>query len=227
MIAIADSHSFRKLISALSNDVVLAHVHWRLHVDLIAALKAQPVVWAQSHTFWHLTITAHATTAVEHLCRAFDQEQSSLHLLSWLQTIRANLNLFRVEEFKKRMAHSAFVESLASTLTPPDPALLDEDIAECSTTDPLVRRLVAHRGSAVAHRSVRRTLKGSPISPSLALGPGDIDALLARARIVFNRYCQLFSAETYSVEMIGHDDYEFIFKSVSAAVATSRATRAR
>jgi len=172
----------------------------------------------QSRTFWHLTIDAHAETAIQNLCRAFDQEQSSLHLLSWLKTIQANLHLFSVSEFKARLAGNVFVESLAQRLEPPDPALLEADIRECTATDALVRKLVVHRSAAVAHRSAKRAIKGRTLPKPLTLSVEDIDVLLARARRILNRYCHLFSAEVHSTNMIGRDDYEYIFKTVSAAV---------
>lgn len=226
MIHIASSVEFGKLIAALSSDVVDAHIHWRLHCDLHEAIQAHPIVWSQSRTFWHLTLTAHAETALEHLCRAFDQEQSSLHLLSWLRTIRANLHLFDTAEFKRRLAGNAFVDSLAEEPRSPDLTALEADINDCSATDPLVKKLMVHRGNAVAHRGAKRAISDKPLSLKLALTVEDIDALLSRARTVLNRYCQLFAAETYSASMIGRDDYKFIFSSVAAAVELSRrATR--
>ena len=222
MIRINSSAEFGKLITALSSDVVDAHVYWRLHCDLHEAIQAQPIVWTQSRTFWHLTLTAHAEAAVEHLCRAFDQEQSSLHLLSWLKTIQANLHLFDASEFKRRLAGNPFVDSLAEDPRSPDLATLEADINDCTATEPLVKKLMAHRGSTVAHRSAKRAISTTPPPLELALSVEDLEALLSRARTVLNRYCQLFAAETYSVSMIGRDDYKFIFSSVAAAVERSR-----
>ena len=222
MIRVANSSEFKKLIDSLSSDVVDAHIHWRLHLDLYEALQNHPIVRHQSSTFWHLTLKAHVETAIEHLCRAFDQEQSALHLLSWLTTIRDNLHLFDTEEFKQRLAGNAFVDSLAEELRIPDSATLEADISECTATDPLVRKLVVHRGSAVAHRSAKRVISPAPLSAELALSLEDVESLLGRARTVLNRYCQLFAAETFSVNMIGRSDFEFIFKAVAASVEHSR-----
>lgn len=214
-----DSATFSRLITALSSDVVDAHIHWRLHRDLHEAIEADPTVWHQSRTFWHLTLTAHADTSVSHLCRAFDQQRSSLHLLSWLQTIRANLNLFSVEAFRERLASNPFVQSLAEGAVAPDGKELDADIILCSKADPLVRRFVGLRGSAVAHTSYK--LSASDVLPpnTLSLSNVEFQQLLDRARCILNKYSQLFSATVYSVNMIGRDDYKFIFKAVSQAVA--------
>jgi len=219
MIVVADFREFAKLISALSDDVVHAHIHWRLHCDLVEAIKKQPEVFYQSRTFWHLTIDAHEVTAVENLCRAFDQEQSSLHLLSWLRTIQDNLHLFSLTAFKERLSGNAFVDSLAESFEPPDASCLEADILECTSTDPLVRKLIVHRSATVAHRSAKRVVKGNTLPQSLAISVEDIEELLARARKLLNRYSQLFSAEVHSVNMIGRDDYEYVFKAVAKAVA--------
>jgi len=210
---------FRRLINALSSDIVDAHVHWKLYCDLLAALREQPAVGQQSNTFWYLTLNAHAETAVLHLCRAFDKDGKSLHLLGWLETIKDNLQLFEKTAFKSRLASNPFVESLASTPRIPEAATLENDIRACDHKDPLVRRLVQFRGSVVAHRSAKLALDASS-------GPGpfsnsEMGALLERARSVFNRYCDLFAAETFSVSMVGRDDYQFIFKCVSEQVERS------
>lgn len=222
MIRIASSVEFGKLITALSSDVVDAHIHWRLHCDLHEAIQAHPIVWAQSRTFWQMTLNAHAETAIEHLCRVFDQEQSSLHLLSWLKTIQENLHLFDTVEFKRRLAGNAFVDSLVEDSRSPDLVALETDINDCTATDPLVKRLNVHRGNAVAHRSAKQATSDKPLPLELTLSVEDLEALLSRALTVLNRYCQLFAAETYSVSMIGRDDYKYIFSSVTSAVGRSR-----
>jgi AbiU2 len=225
MIPITGSVEFAKLLRALADDVVSAHIYWRLHCDLVEAVKKQPIVWAQSRTFWYLTITAHELTAIGHLCKAFDQEEKSLHLRSWLNTIRENTHLFETHEFKLRLASNPHVDSLLQDDRVPDRAILDSDILECSATDPLVRKLMAHRGAVVAHRGAKRTLKGRPTVGTQVLSVPDIEALLTRARSLLNRYSHLFAAEIHSVSMIGRDDYEYIFTAVAAAVARARRGR--
>jgi AbiU2 len=218
MINIANSAELGKLITALSNDIVNAHIHWTLYCDLHEAIQAQPVVWSQSNTFWYLTLEAHVTTAILHLCRAFDQEQKSLHLLSWLKTIKANLQCFDIDDFKKRLSGNAFVDSLAETYRKPDPITLDNDITLCDVSDPLVKKLVTHRNNSVAHRSATLAVNSKPLRPDLLLSDDELNALLARALHILNQYSHFFSATTYSVNMIGRHDYRFIFSSVAAAV---------
>jgi hypothetical protein len=119
------------VVTELSDDVVYTHVHWKLAGE---SLQNNPIVMAQSQTFWWLTIHAHQSTAVQRLCRAFDQEAQALSLHSWLKTICANLHLFDKAEFRRRLASNPFVESLAADSRHPDPVVLSTDIRECSGT---------------------------------------------------------------------------------------------
>ncbi len=54
----------------------------------------------------------------------------------------------------------------------------------------------------------------------------DLEALLNRAHEIVNRYSSLFAASSYSRQIVGHDDYRFVIKSVKEAVERSRASRA-
>lgn len=218
MIRITSSDEFKRLLEALARDVGDANIHWRLYRDLIAAHQEHNQVWNQSGTFWYLTLNAHSFTSVQHLGRAFDQNDSALHLRSWLKTIEANLHLFDVPEFKKRLADNPFVESLAESIRIPDGGQLSEDIALCSATDPKVKALLLHRNNITAHRNARMTAEGRTIVEEFGISVEDFEALLDRAHEIVNRYSSLFAAATYSRRIIGHDDYRYIFKCVQEAV---------
>ncbi|MBB6247219.1 hypothetical protein [Rhodanobacter sp. A1T4] len=218
MIAVKTSEEFSRLLESLANDVVHANIHWKQWNDLASALDAQPQVWAQSRTFWHLTLNANIFTALQSLCRAYDQHQKSLHLLSWLKTIQANTHLFGQDEFKRRLAGNPFVDSLATAPRAPDPNVLEQDIELCSISDPDVRLLMQYRGNFLAHRNAKSTSSGTANNGKYALPGTQIEVLLERAKTILNRYSYLFSASTHSVNMLGHDDYKYVFKSVQAAI---------
>lgn len=216
------SEEFARLLKALADDVVYAHIHWRMATDLGASLVQYPLVEAQSRTFWYLTHKAHVAASLQHLCRAFDQEQSSLHLLSWLRTIEGNLHIFEVNAFKERLKANPYVQSLADSAEKPDPAALALDIAACMATDPLVRKLTTYRGSTAAHRSKKLALRPRTAGQPPSLTDADVEVLLSRAKTILNRYSYMFSAEVHSTSMIGHDDHKYIFKSVEKNVTTAR-----
>ena len=193
MVTLTTSEQFAQMLQALSDDIVYANIHWQMTTELEKAFDRHPLVRAQSNTFWYLTFNAHVATALQRLCRAYDQEQSSLHLNSLLKTIRDNFHLFEKDSFKARLAGNPFVDSLAAAVTAPSGADLDADMLLCSTNDPLVRKLVAYRGSYVAHKSARiaRRTSDTP-SPVSAPTDGEVETLLLPAKTILNRYSYLF-----------------------------------
>jgi hypothetical protein len=222
VIAVSDSTEFRRLVAGLAHDIVTAHIHWKLRNDLFAAMDAYPFVRHQSTTFWNLTLEAHGQVAVMALCRAFDQERSSLHLLSWLRTIEDNLWLFEVDQFKQRLATNPFVNSLAEGVSPPEAGQLSADIASCMGTDPFVKTLVSLRGVAIAHRGATVAVRGEGIGANAQLTVDQFEVLLERAKAILNRYSQLFAAESYSTSTIGRDDYQALFEGVTERVERLR-----
>jgi len=224
MIRVADAVGFKRLLEGLAEDIVYANIHWRLFQDLRNAITNQPLVWNQSRTFWYLTLRAHIDVTVVRLCRAYDQEKSSLHLLSWLKTIRKNIELFSKAEFERRMSDNPFAASLAAEIRTPDSLLLDEDIRLCSMQDATVKKLYIYRGNIIAHRNAKTTAAGIELSKEFPVTWEELEILLTRAKEILNRYSHLFSATEYSVSMISRDDYEYIFSSVTEAVDRSRNT---
>jgi len=227
MIAIKSSEELATLIAALAADIGRAHDYWRLRCKLLEAFAKHPLVQPQSNTFWSMTLTALDSGAILHLCRAFDQDKSSLHLHSWLRTIQSNLRLFSDTEFRQRKAGNPFVDALAADPRLPDPHVLKKDIFECSDHDPLVERLIIYRGSALAHRSAKLALARAARAGQPALTFEDIPLLLKRANVVLNRYSNLFAAEYYSQNTIGQDDYVFVIKSIDSEVKRLRSVRSR
>jgi len=86
-ITIADDVEFNSLVQALARDVVDAHIYWGQYNALQAQLEKWPEVRVEGWPFWYYTQQAHQRTALACLARVFDQEQSSLHLRSWLISI--------------------------------------------------------------------------------------------------------------------------------------------
>lgn len=222
MIDIKNSLEFERLLKALSDDVIDAHIHYRLYQDIVESISEHPLVVQQSNTFWTFTLQAHLNSSVYALLRAYDQNSSSLHLRSWLCTIRDNLHLFDETGFRERLKDNPYVASLAQDSKKPDATTLEEDIFACSNSDQTVKTLTIYRGSRIAHRSAKNTIATHEISDSHALTFEDMESLLERAKTILNRYSYLFDASVYSTQVVGHDDYEYIFKCVEEKVELAR-----
>jgi AbiU2 len=222
MIALRDSAEFEQLINVLSHDVVDAHIHFRMYEELVDAIERHPVVVQQSNTFWTFTLQSHLNSSLFALFRAYDQDTRALHLCSWLVAIQENLHFFDEEAFRDRLKDNPYVASLAKDSRKPDAATLSDDIAACSSSDPLVKKLTVYRSNRIAHRNAKALLSVDDIGERFGLTFDDVRALLERARTIINRYSYLFTASTYSTKVIGHDDFEYIFKCVEEKVEEAR-----
>ena len=210
-------------IKVLANDVVNAVIHWKLSRGIIEAAETWPLVTQQSNTFWSLTIKAHVNVSVLNMCRVFDQEGDSLHLLRLLNLIKLNLPLFDNTNFRERLRDNPFVVSLAQSARRPDATQLDSDIELCSRQNPLVKRLVIHRNTSLAHHSQKRRLNSAPPRSDETILNDDFEILLNRAVEIINRYSSLFSAEHFSTQIVGHDDYKTVFLWIQQRVESDRA----
>jgi hypothetical protein len=211
---ISDEVELERLLEGLAEDIIDAHVHYKMHNDLIKALNAAPVVARESNNFWHMTLSAHIRLSQAMMTRAYDQEHQSLHLKSWLMVIRDNPEMFSEANFRRRMKDNPFVDSLAAERRIPDPVQLEKDIALCSASDPLVNILICHRNNEGAHRSGKLTAKGEKINDMFPLTYVDFDILLARALDILHRYSTLFVATSYSTNVVGRKDFQSIFVAV-------------
>ena len=222
MINIKDAAEFEQLLNALSNDVVDAHIHYLMYEELVEAIGKHPVVVQQSNTFWTFTLQAHLNSCVYALFRAYDQDTRALHLRSWLTTIQENLHLFDEDSFRERLKQNPYVASLAQDSRSPDAVMLANDIAECTSTDAIVKKLTVYRSSRIAHRNAKALLTPGDIGERFGLTFDDIRTLLERAKTIVNRYSYMFAASVYSTKVVGHDDFEYIFKCVEEKVEEAR-----
>lgn len=222
MISVNDSAEFERLLKALSDDIVDAHIHYRLYEDLIGAIEKYPLVVHQSNVYWSFTLQAHLNSCVYALVRAYDQDSRSLHLRSWLITIQENLQLFDDAAFRERLKNNPYVASLAEDPRKPDPAVLADDIAACSSTEAIVKKLTIYRSTRIAHRSAKFLLSSLDKEEKYGLMFDELGILLDRAKTILNRYSYLFAASVYSTTVVGHDDFEYIFQSVQEKVEESR-----
>jgi hypothetical protein len=212
-IRINGSAEFDSLMKGLARDIVNANIHYQLYKNLNSAISEYVTELNQSATFWNLTFSAQIDATLLRLCRAYDSHTASLNLPRLLATIKANLHIFNTQDFKQRLKDNPFVESLATGSRIPNKTELKADIALVSGTDTLVKRLLEWRNNIIAHQNPRETL--APNSVVVApLKYSEIESLLERAITILNKYSVLFKALSYSVSMVGADDYKYVLECV-------------
>lgn len=214
-----NAEEFRRLLTALLDDLVDARFHFNLHQALARATEEYATEFSQSPTFWELTFGAHMDAVMVRLCRAYDtSERSALNLRNLLDTIEANLVIFDEPNFRQRLKGNAFVDSLAPGLKPPDQGQLRKDIEAVSNSDPLVHKLVMWRNNYIAHRNSDFALNPKKFDTQYPLTFDEMDALLNRALEIGNRYSLLFDASAHATLMVGRDDYLNVLKAVRERV---------
>jgi len=218
-IPVESEAAFSTLLTSITEDTVTASIHWRLCKDLWAAVPEFVRELNQSPAFWSLTFNAHREVAMFRLGRLYDQQAGALSLPSLVDTIAANVQRFDEGPFRERLKDNPFVESLAQDARRPDEATLRQDAASVSEkSDPLVKRLLAIRNRVLAHRDPRVVL-GAVSDPIGAMDGKDIDALLARAATIVNRYGIMFRAGTSLMSIVGQDDFRRVLEHVRRDVA--------
>ena len=195
----------------LRTDITEGHDLYHLYRNICALLPDYQREIAQSRAFWSLVLQALQDSAILRLCRVYDQESKSLSLYTFLLTVRDSPEVFQEAEFRKRLDGNPGVEILVAYRQRLPMPQLEQDILVTSCRDPLVHKLILWRHNAIAHRGYeiakgnRQVLDNSPFTGD------DWVTLIDRSFDILNRYAFLFDARSYSVKLIGEDDYKDLF----------------
>lgn len=214
-IRIDDDETLGRLLRTLADEVVDAQIYWRLHLDVQVAAATFRREFGQSRAFWSLTQNALQDATVFRLCKIYDQHKDALQLRSLLETIRAERGRFTAEAFRERLKASRYVDHLAKESRVPDEGKLQRDIEYVSeATNPVVATLVGLRNKYYAHRGSREVVDATDFAVEYPLTKSQVSELLDGARKIVNHYSSLYSANTYSAQIVGHDDYKTIIEAL-------------
>lgn len=222
-ISIESDDQFKLLLESLASELVDANIHWRLLKDLQEQIVPFSDEFNQTATFWTLTLQAQLDATIFRLVRIYDGNTQSLSLRNFLDTIIENLQIFEVDRYRERLKDNPFVESLAENAEQPDPSQLASDLAFVSSENSMVRRLTVWRNNLFAHRSAQNAVRNYNIAGDYPLTDDDIDNLLTEGMAILNRYSLMFVANTYSTQIVGHNDFTFLLECVRKDLVARRA----
>jgi hypothetical protein len=217
-IKISDGTELSKLLDTLADEITSAHFYFKLYNDLIASGDTYGREFIQANTFWFLTRKSLMSSCLLNLCRAYDQESSSLNLKNLLDTIKANRPLFAAAHFRERLSNNAFVDSLASTNRIPTVEEIEQDLKLTTDLNPLVKKLILWRNNIIAHRGAKVALGKNQILEDNPISHAEITELLRDSLVIFNKYSGLYRASTHSVQIVGHDDYLQVLKHMKVGI---------
>ncbi len=212
IIKVKNHQELNELVDTLALEIVDANINHRLYCDLLDAIEPNRKAFIQSRTYWYLTLTAIQDARMIHLCRFYDQESKSLSLYNLLETIKHFRNYFEKESFKLRLRDNPSVEELSRVHRLPNIDQLDKDLEFSSTKNQLVKRLMIWRNNIIAHKGAKNVLNKNEIIKKNPLSASEIQILLDTGFSILNRYSYLYKALSWSRKIIGHDDYNSLFK---------------
>jgi len=186
-------------------------IHWKLYKDLRQAVLDWLVEFNQSPAFWSLTFQAHLDEVRTRLGRIYDQHRDALSLRALLIALR---DQWRV------IGGSCEGEPDPRA---PDPGELATDLEAVGKDDETVSKLVQLRNTFYAHLDAKNVAKQLKLEEKLPLPSKEIDALIDRAVCCVNRYGHLCFGHTWSIDMVGRDDYRHLLKCVRAAISADEA----
>jgi HEPN superfamily AbiU2-like protein len=202
---------FDEFTNKLKEEIPSACIDYKMYRDLHEACVGHEIIVQQSKAFWPMTLDAHLNSAVLRLCRIYDTQKSSLNLAYWLKTIRDNPQWFSASAFRTRHADRNYYGQ-------PGKEQLTKDIEFASEANPIVKNLIKFRGSLIAHIGENYVLKRFNAHESFKVTLSDLETLSTGALTILNRYMHLYEAGQYSANMIGADDFKFIFTTLKEAI---------
>ncbi len=213
-IKIATAEELNKLFDSLAQEIVYANICHSLYVDLLGSISENKIAFGQSNTFWNFVFISLDDARIIRLCKIFDQSKS-LNLYTLLVTIKANVQYFKEDHFRKRLKDKPFVEIFARKNRIPNEDQLDKDICFASAKNPLVKKLLIWRNNIIAHLSAKVSLGQDLILKENPLDKKVIEPLLNESFSILNKYSNLYHECTYSRKVVGHDDFKSLLKFVN------------
>lgn len=208
---LTDSKQFDLALTKLANELAHANVFYKLFLDLKSSFGEFQSEIRESNTFWALAYDSLKESALIRLCRVYDQGPKTNSLPTVLKAINANPHFFDLESYAERLKDNEHIDPIERHKMP-DQAQLLLDIEFAGEQNPAVKKLLKWRNNLFAHRSFTLVIKDISLAEDSLPTPGDLSALLDMT--IINRYTGLFRSTSYSTQMVGHDDYKYIFKCI-------------
>lgn len=221
-ISITNEDQLDKLLRAISWELVQADVFLKLRDDLQKSIPEYVSEMNNSNTFWHLTFDGLLDACMIRLCRAFDSDKKASSLPNLLLTIRNNRHFFAESLFRLRMEGRDIEEAVLSKDNVPSIEAIDYDLERTSRRNSKVRDLIEWRGNVYAHRNWERVVRAEDFENRPVLSLEDISELLKMGLDIVNNYSRLFKIHSYSSQIVGHDDFRFVLRSIRGEVRRMR-----
>jgi hypothetical protein len=186
----------KRNFDAIGREIQNAHIQYKLFSDLRKNIKGYHREFNNSPAFWGVTIRALQMGAISSLCRVYDPDSQGANLRQLLSKLR-NINM-----------------TPCGDQNPLTTKQILRDEKKVDRHDPLVKKLLWQRDNIYAHRKLKNVQKGTICPESYTLSGDELPRLLRRAKWIINRYGQIYLRNTWSMDIVGHDDYLYVLRAL-------------
>lgn len=208
---LSDLSTFEKLLNNLALDLREAWLHYKLFSSLNDSMSEYEREMSQSRAFWELTINSHLENSLFRLCRVYDQHKDSLNLKNILEAIKIKSDQIENHDadHEKNDSNLAFknLDNIAKKQ-------LESDLNFVSKEGDIVKKLVIWRNNKFAHQSAKKIIGKIDIFQEHSITYEELELLFSSGIEIINRYSNLLFNSSFSKNMVGQDDFQYVLDSV-------------
>src|SRR5579871_4471262 len=104
--------NFQSHLTVLYHELFDANVHFHLVNSIRQTIANKQLNIGHSPTFWGYTISAHVSTSISLLSRAYDTDNRAVHLKGLVEMVRDNPQIFCPDGLRQRLGQQAGSEHL-------------------------------------------------------------------------------------------------------------------
>lgn len=209
-VRIKSRDEFYWLIEHMTDEAYRVRDNWEFLGAMDNASREYSIELNQTPGFWELTGRAHQDAVALRLGRLYDPHATASSLGNLLQTMKENAP----------GAVPAFPASMADL----DMTQLDVEIAEVSSENPIVVKLLQLRNEYLAHRGTRHVTKGT-FDSLPTLERDEISTLITRAIDLLRKYRERLG---YRPRLWGHqvaEEFESLISLIRAGLKSNDSLR--
>lgn len=206
---------FRRYHDRLRRELNEADWHFSVVEYISSASNEYLQELNQSPGFWGLTMKAHISSTLMHLNNLFGKgaKEKHLHMRSFLDFVKENLDIFSHESFEKRLRTVSRYDELAAQF---DPQIavdkVEQDIEELKNLP--ISGLKGWRNRILSHIDKDSVKEDIDIAKKYPVRTKHIVELIDTLHNMLNEYCLAFDFSTHSKDLTIENGIEYILEAV-------------
>jgi hypothetical protein len=185
----------------LRNELNKAYTHYEISKCLKETIQSHNNEFNEATTFFTLTIDAHLFATIMSISRFTDMRGDSLHLNIFFKFVTDNINIFSVENFKRRLrlkgADIEYCEHWAAKHTDITGEMVRLDKARFKSLP--IANIRAWRDKKIAHIEKDLVLKNVDVMKENPVKIHEIDDIIGTFHEMLNRYRIAFDGTEWAI----------------------------